>query len=154
MAEWPNAAAWTGGYTGQRIGGSNPSPLRHSETEDRSQRSDVSVRHPKSDDSQLARNSMPGIAGIISKRPAGECEEILRENGRLMEHEGLYTSGRTRCPELGVHAGWVAHEGSFRRQPAFLNEQRAISRSSFGRVFHRSRNASPILERKGHRIGN
>ena len=39
-----------------------------------------------------------------------------------MEHERSYTSGCYLIPELGVHAGWIAHEGCFLASQPFVNE--------------------------------
>ena len=56
---------------------------------------------------------MPGIAGIFSKRPAVECETIVRAMTRSMIHEKFYCSGFCGELEMGVYAGWVALDGSF-----------------------------------------
>jgi hypothetical protein len=39
-----------------------------------------------------------------------------------MLHEDFYTSGVYSVPELGVYAGWVAHQGSFSASQPFVNE--------------------------------
>jgi asparagine synthase (glutamine-hydrolysing) len=55
---------------------------------------------------------MPGIAGIVSLRPSAECERLARTMIAALEHEPFYQSGTCFVPELGIYAGWVAHEGS------------------------------------------
>ena len=52
---------------------------------------------------------MPGIAGIVSRRPADECEQLVAAMVGSMAHERFYESGTCFVPELGVYAGWVAH---------------------------------------------
>ena len=68
---------------------------------------------------------------------------------RSMEHEPFYTSGRYFVPELGVYAGWSAHENSFAAGQVFLNEQRDIALLLSGECFvdHEVRSA---LKRRGH----
>jgi asparagine synthase (glutamine-hydrolysing) len=56
---------------------------------------------------------MPGIAGMITRRPAAECDRILSAMVRSLCHEPFYVSGACRVPEIGLYAGWTAHEGSF-----------------------------------------
>jgi asparagine synthase (glutamine-hydrolysing) len=56
---------------------------------------------------------MPGVVGIISQRPAHECESLVRAMVSSMCYESFYVSGMCSVPELGVYGGWVAHESSF-----------------------------------------
>jgi asparagine synthase (glutamine-hydrolysing) len=56
---------------------------------------------------------MPGIAGIVSRRPSEECNRLVRSMVASMEHEPFYVSGTYAATELGVYGGWVAHEKSF-----------------------------------------
>jgi len=56
---------------------------------------------------------MPGIAGIVSRRPAAECERVVVAMTGSMMREPFYRSGTSCVPELGVYAGWVAHDGSY-----------------------------------------
>jgi asparagine synthase (glutamine-hydrolysing) len=56
---------------------------------------------------------MPGIAGIISDKPAGECRRLALEMVSTLRREPFYDSGIGECGELGVYGGWVAHERSF-----------------------------------------
>src|ERR1039458_9315138 len=73
-----------------------------------------------------ATNNMPGITGIISRRPASECQPLVKAMVASMEHEPFYTSGTYSVPEMGLHVGWVAHEGSFAANQVFFNEQKDI----------------------------
>jgi asparagine synthase (glutamine-hydrolysing) len=65
---------------------------------------------------------MPGIVGFISRGPATACENLARLMSASMQHESFYTLGTYSVPELGVYAGWVAHEGSFAASQPFFNE--------------------------------
>ena len=69
---------------------------------------------------------MPGIAGIISDRPAADCERLVRAMVSSMQREDFYTSGAYSVPKLGVYAGWVAHAGSFSASQPFVNEMRDV----------------------------
>lgn len=53
---------------------------------------------------------MPGIAGIISNRPANECQRLVQSMIDCMHYESFYGSGTCFVPEIGVYGGWVAHE--------------------------------------------
>ncbi|MGR9107679.1 MAG: asparagine synthase-related protein [Gammaproteobacteria bacterium] len=65
---------------------------------------------------------MTGIAGIISPRPAEECQHLVSEMVTEMEYEAFYVSGTCFVPKNGVYAAWVAHENSFAaRQSAYTN---------------------------------
>jgi asparagine synthase (glutamine-hydrolysing) len=94
---------------------------------------------------------MPGIVGIISSRPAGECQSLVRAMIGSMEHERFYTSGTYFVPELGIYAGWVALKDSFTARQVFFNEQKDIALIFSGECF-----ADPQIQRdlkqKGHRI--
>jgi asparagine synthase (glutamine-hydrolysing) len=56
---------------------------------------------------------MPGIVGLISRRPPDECQRIVEKMLCCMQHERFYTSGTYSAPALGVFAGWLTHKGSF-----------------------------------------
>lgn len=56
---------------------------------------------------------MPGIVGIISRRPPDECQFLVNAMIGSMKYEPFYASGTCFVPEMGVYGGWVAHEGSF-----------------------------------------
>src|SRR5882757_8579284 len=56
---------------------------------------------------------MPGIVGVVSRRPAYECEPLVRRMLASMLHESFYVTGTSQNANLGVYSGWVAHKGSF-----------------------------------------
>jgi len=43
-----------------------------------------------------------------------------------MKHESFYASGIYPVPEMGIYAGWVAHENSFGAAQPFCNERRDV----------------------------
>src|SRR5262245_41600694 len=56
---------------------------------------------------------MPGIVGLVSRRSPALCSAHVMEMVAWMQHETFYVSGIHAAPELGVFAGWSAHELSF-----------------------------------------
>jgi len=55
---------------------------------------------------------MPGLVGIITKRPKAWAEETVCNMLKTMLHEPFYSSGVWSDPSLGVYVGWVATQGS------------------------------------------
>src|SRR5437899_10147893 len=96
---------------------------------------------------------MPGIAGMISRRPGRECESLVRAMVASMEHERFYTSGMYAAPEMGVYGGWVAFEDSFAAGQVFFNEQKDIALIFSGECFEDSETRTG-LRQKGHRLGD
>ena len=94
---------------------------------------------------------MPGIAGMISQRPAEECQRLVRAMVGSMRHEPLYLSEFYSVSDLGVYAGWTAHKGSFAASQPFLNEQRDIALIIAGECFA-DFDTRTNLGKKGHRI--
>jgi asparagine synthase (glutamine-hydrolysing) len=95
---------------------------------------------------------MPGIAGIISQRPSGECKSFVKSMASSMEHESFYDSGMYSVPEMGIYAAWVAHENSFGTGQPFFNEQRDIALLFSGECFVDSETRTG-LRQKGHELG-
>src|SRR6266700_2404172 len=69
---------------------------------------------------------MPGIVGIVSQRPPEECQVLVKSMASSMEHESFYDSGMYSVPEMGIYAGWVAHENSLGAGQPFFNERRDV----------------------------
>ena len=56
---------------------------------------------------------MPGLVGLITKRPRAWAEDHLQSMISSLLHEGFYVKGIWIDESLGVYAGWVAIKGSF-----------------------------------------
>ena len=78
---------------------------------------------------------MPRIAAIISARPVDDCRRLLKSMVESMEHERFYTSGTYSVPEMGIYAGWVAHQNSFAAGQVFFNERKDIALLFSGECF-------------------
>lgn len=78
---------------------------------------------------------MPGIAGIISNRPANECQRLVQSMIDCMCYEPFYVSGTCFVPEIGVYGGWVAHEGSFAARQSSFIERNGVNLLFSGECF-------------------
>ena len=98
---------------------------------------------------------MPGIAGIISNRPANECQRLVQSMIDCMRYESFYGSGTCFVPEIGVYGGWVAHEGSFAaRQSTFIERNdRALLFSGECFPLFCSSHATVLSENQGNHYG-
>lgn len=94
---------------------------------------------------------MPGIAGIISQKPAPECESLVKTMVASMENERFYVSGTYAVPGMAVYGGWVAHEESFAAGQIFFNEQRDIALIFSGECFVDPETRVGLRQR-GHRL--
>jgi asparagine synthase (glutamine-hydrolysing) len=66
---------------------------------------------------------MPGIVGLITKRPRQWAEEQLRKMVAVLRHEPSYVTGTWIEESLGVYVGWVARNNSFSSQMPLTNER-------------------------------
>lgn len=65
---------------------------------------------------------MPGIVGLITRRPRSQATpELLRMLG-VMQHEAFYRSGIWADDRIGIYIGWTAREGSFSDGMPLRNE--------------------------------
>jgi asparagine synthase (glutamine-hydrolysing) len=92
---------------------------------------------------------MPGIAGIISRQPAADAALIAKTMIATMRHECFHQTGSFHEPQLGVAAGWVAHENSFASNQVFQNERRDIFLLFAGECFLDPKNQEELKQR-GH----
>jgi asparagine synthase (glutamine-hydrolysing) len=66
---------------------------------------------------------MPGIVGIISRKPAAECERRVKTMTATLRHESFHRAGHFSVLAMGIFTGWVAAENSFASDQPFVNEQ-------------------------------
>lgn len=78
---------------------------------------------------------MPGIAGIVSRRPAEECQRLVDAMIKSMKYEPFYASGTCFAPEIGVYGGWVAHDGSFAARQSAHGDRDAVTLLFSGECF-------------------
>jgi asparagine synthase (glutamine-hydrolysing) len=78
---------------------------------------------------------MPGIVGIISRKPVAECERQVKSMTALLRHESFHRTGFFSVPEMGVFAGWIAQENSFAANQTYFNEQKDLALVFSGECF-------------------
>jgi asparagine synthase (glutamine-hydrolysing) len=69
-----------------------------------------------------------------------------------MEHESFYDSGMYSVLEMGIYAGWVAHENSLAAGQPFFNERRDVVLLFSGECFV-DPGTRTGLRQKGHELG-
>jgi asparagine synthase (glutamine-hydrolysing) len=94
---------------------------------------------------------MPGIVGIVSRRPPEECKSLVKAMVSSMEHESFYDSGVYSAPEMGIYAGWVAYENSIAAGQPFFNERRDVVLLLSGECFVDPETRTG-LRQKGHEL--
>jgi asparagine synthase (glutamine-hydrolysing) len=78
---------------------------------------------------------MPGIVGLITKKPRREAEQELVRMVESLRHETFYVSGTWVDEDLGVYVGWVAREGSFSAQMPLRSERGDVTLVFSGEEF-------------------
>jgi asparagine synthase (glutamine-hydrolysing) len=92
---------------------------------------------------------MPGIVGVITKKPREWAEQQLAQMMKPLMHEPFYVKG-TWCDEaLGVYVGWVARENSFADRMPISNERNDVVLVFAGEEFHEPGTAQQ-LKQQGH----
>ncbi len=67
---------------------------------------------------------MPGIVGLITKRPRHWAEPQLQRMISTLCHESFYTQGTWLEESQGIYVGWVARKGSFAEGMPVCNEKK------------------------------
>ena len=70
-----------------------------------------------------------------------------------MRHETFHAGGTFSAPELGVYAGWVAHEHSFADRQPFQNETKDVTLLFAGECFIASETRSRLKQAGHHFTG-
>ena len=97
---------------------------------------------------------MPGIVGIVNRGLAPDtANRQVAAMVECMRHEGFYTSGTCSFPNLGIHAGWIAHEGSMAADQVFWNEGQDVALLFAGECFV-DPEVRTHLKRQGHELGD
>ena len=66
---------------------------------------------------------MPGIVGLITKKPREWAEPQLLRMLKVLRHESFYTTGTWIDEQLGIYVGWAARENSFSDGMPIQNER-------------------------------
>jgi asparagine synthase (glutamine-hydrolysing) len=94
---------------------------------------------------------VPGLVGIITKRPNAWAQDELCRMLKTMLHESFYTSGVWSDPSLGVYVGWVARRGAFAAEMPVQNEGRDVTLLFSGEEFPEDGTVE-TLRTRGHEV--
>jgi asparagine synthase (glutamine-hydrolysing) len=94
---------------------------------------------------------MPGIVGLITRKPSPQAEQKLRGMLSPMVHDSHYEVGTWSNPSLGIYVGWTARKGSFCEGMPLLNERGDIVLIFSGEEFPDPTVRSHLKER-GHSL--
>jgi len=92
---------------------------------------------------------MPGIVGLITKKPREEAERELHRMIAVMCHETFYVANTWTDDSLGIYAGSVARKGSFAEGMPLQSERGDVVLAFSGEEFPGPATKSQLLER-GH----
>src|SRR5215471_447506 len=92
---------------------------------------------------------MPGIVGLITRRPRQDSERQLQGMLDSLRHETFYNSGTCINQELGVYVGWVARKGSFSDGMPVCNERDDVSVVFAGEDYQEA-GLTCELKKRGH----
>jgi asparagine synthase (glutamine-hydrolysing) len=96
---------------------------------------------------------MPGIAGIITKKPGKWAELQVRQMVGSQQHESFYTSGVWNDKDLGIYVGWTALENSFADGMPLTNERGDVSLIFSGEEYPEPGTAER-LRHQGHSLNS
>ena len=96
---------------------------------------------------------MPGIVGLITKKPRAVAEQELLRMEQTLLHEPFYASGTWIDESLGVFVGWSAQKGSFADEMPLLNEKGDLVLVFAGENFPEPGTAARLAAR-GHALGS
>jgi asparagine synthase (glutamine-hydrolysing) len=92
---------------------------------------------------------MPGIVGLITKKPREWAEQQLASMVKPMLHEAFYVKGTWIDESMGVYVGWVARTNSFAAAMPIRNEAGDVTLVFSGEDYPEPGTARRVQER-GH----
>ena len=94
---------------------------------------------------------MPGIVGLITKKPSEQAREELCQMVKAIRHEPFYTIGTWIDESLGIYVGWSAANNSLSSRMPLRNEKGDVVLVFSGEEFASPETARRLKER-GHAI--
>jgi asparagine synthase (glutamine-hydrolysing) len=95
---------------------------------------------------------MPGIVGLITRKPRQAAEAEVCQMVNSLRHESFYKSGVWSDESLGVYVGWIAQEGCFSDGMPVVNESGEVALVFSGEEYSDPETVRR-LEQKGHNLG-
>lgn len=92
---------------------------------------------------------MPGIVGLVTKKPREWAEDQLAQMLQLLLHESFYVHGSWIDEPMGVYVGWAAREASFSATMPVRNERNDVALIFAGEDYPEPGTARRLNER-GH----
>ena len=92
---------------------------------------------------------MPGIVGLVTKRPRKWAEPQLKRMVEALRHESFYVTGTWIDEALGLYVGWVARDHSFSDGMPLRNERDDVVLVFSGEEYPEPGTARRLRER-GH----
>jgi asparagine synthase (glutamine-hydrolysing) len=92
---------------------------------------------------------VPGVVGLITRKPRDWAEPQLRRMAEALCHESFYVVGTSSDECSGVYAGWIARKNSFAGRMPLCNERDDVSLIFSGEEFPEPGTARRLKE-KGH----
>jgi asparagine synthase (glutamine-hydrolysing) len=96
---------------------------------------------------------MPGIVGIINKKPIQLNESTLELMVGSMRYEDFYSSGKYLNEQMGVYVGWTVHNDSFADCLPIYNEAKDIILIFYGED-HIDNDVINKLKSKNHEVSD
>ena len=96
---------------------------------------------------------MPGIVGLISKKPREVAERELAVMVESLRHENFYVTGTWINERLGIYAGWIARQDSFAAKMPVQNENGEITLIFSGEEFPEG-GTEARLKNAGHQFAS
>lgn len=94
---------------------------------------------------------MPGIVGLITKKPRNWAEPRLQQMVKALHHEAFYETGICCDESLGVYIGWVVQKNSFSDGMPLSNELGDVSLIFSGEEYTEPGTARRLKE-QGHSV--
>jgi asparagine synthase (glutamine-hydrolysing) len=94
---------------------------------------------------------MPGIFGLITRKPREWAERQLLQMLKVLRHESFYVTGTWIDETAGIYVGWTARENSFSDGMPVLNERGDITLVFSGEEY-REPNTVQNLKERGHQF--
>jgi len=90
---------------------------------------------------------MPGIVGLVTKKPRAWAEPQLRRMVETLRHESFYVAGTWIDESLGVYVGWVARKDSFADGMPVCNERDDVILIFSGEEYPEPNSAANLRQR-------
>ena len=96
---------------------------------------------------------MPGIVGIVTKKPAQWAEPQVLQMVETQRHESFYAHGSWKDESLGIYVGWTALQNSFSDGMPLTNERGDVTLVFSGEEYREPGTAKRLRD-QGHSLNS